>query len=401
VWKQWDKIRKGVNEFRSHYMAVKRMELTGNPSDEDMISAAMTRFCVANVCEAIRKDRAADEAKGKATKHKAKQVHCPWVPCWRVLRHVDKFSEAAGAAAADGGAAGAGSAGASPGGRSTSNSDEDGEDAGAGGYQSRSRGAKTAKREKAAGIQESRMFKASTDALSALAQATSECTTVAFFNSAEMRDTPESVAFRRAHARKLIAAAVLALSPPDTFSEASPPPASKGDAPAAGESTPSTPALTSSSTPLMPQAQEPPAGTAMVPASTPAASAPRGAPPVSAVKTTTATVSSPAASAAVSGAPGGAPPASAIETTTATVSSPAAWAAGSGAASRGRRSLSTKQAKAAAALAAGSKTLDDENDGIYVVPVFPVRDDGADCSEDRQDAEGDDSSDDVSNAEYQ
>jgi len=318
-----------------------------------------------------------------------------------VLRHVDKFSGAAGAAAADGGAACAGSAGGSPGGRSTSDSDEDGEDAGAGGYQSRPRGAKAAKRDKAAGIQESRMFKASTDALSALAQATSERTTVALFNSAEMRNTPEAVAFRRAHSCKLMAAASLALSPPDILSEASPQPASTGDAPAAGESTPSPPALTSSLTPRTPPAQEPPAGTAVVPASTPAASAPGGAPPASATKTKTATVFSPAPSAAGSGAPGGAPPASAVKTTTATVSSPAPSAAGSGAASRGRRSLSAKQAKAAAAIAAGSKTLDDENDGIYVVRVFSVRDDGADCSEDRQDAEGDDLSDDDSNAEYQ
>jgi len=245
------------------------------------------------------------------------------------------------------------------------------------------------------------MLKASTDALSALAQATSERTTAAFFNSAEMRDTPQGVAFRRAHARKLMAAAGLALSLPDTLSEASPPAASTRHAPAAGESTPSTPALTSSSTPRMPPELEPPAATAAVPASTPAASAPEGAPPASAVKTTTTTVSSPAASAAGSGAPGGAPPASAVKTTTATVSSPAASPAGSGAESRGRRSLSTKQAKAAAALAAGSKTLDDENDGIYVVAVFPVRDDGVDRSEDRQNAEGDDSSDVDSNAEYQ
>jgi len=101
-----------------------------------------------------------------------------------VLRHVDKFSGAAGAAAADGGAAGAGSAGGSPGGRSTSDSDEDGEDAGSGGYQSRPRGAKDSMLDKTTGIQESRMFEASTDALSALAQATSERTTVAFYNSA-------------------------------------------------------------------------------------------------------------------------------------------------------------------------------------------------------------------------
>jgi len=205
------------------------------------------------------------------------------------------------------------------------------------------------------------MLKASTDALSAQAQAAPERTTAAFFNSAEMRDTPEAVAFRRAHARKLMAAAGLVLSPPDTLSEASPPPASTGNAPSAGESTPSTPALTSTSTPRMPRAHEQAAGTAVVPASTPAVSA-----------------------------PGGARPASEVKTTTATVSSPAASAAGSGAAILGRRSLSRKQAKAAAALAAGSKTLDYENDGIYVVPVFPVHDDGADCTEGRQDAEGED-----------
>jgi len=81
VQKQWDKIRMGVNEFGSNYIAVMRMELTGNPSDEHMISAAMARFSVANVYEAIHKDRTADKAKGRATKRKAKQVHCPWVPC--------------------------------------------------------------------------------------------------------------------------------------------------------------------------------------------------------------------------------------------------------------------------------------------------------------------------------
>jgi len=81
VQKQWDMIHKGVNKFGSHYLAVKRMELTENPSEENMISAAMARFCDANVYEAMRKDRAADMAKGKKTKRKAKQVHCPWVPC--------------------------------------------------------------------------------------------------------------------------------------------------------------------------------------------------------------------------------------------------------------------------------------------------------------------------------
>jgi len=77
VQKQWDRIRKGVNEFGSHYLPVKRMELTGNPSEGERISAAMARFCGANVYEAMRKDRAADMAMGNTTERKAKQVHCP------------------------------------------------------------------------------------------------------------------------------------------------------------------------------------------------------------------------------------------------------------------------------------------------------------------------------------
>ena len=85
----------------------------------------------------------------------------------------------------------------------------------------------------------------------------------------------------------------------------------------------------------------------------------------------------------------------------ASTSAPPASADGSGAASRGRRSLMTKQAKAAAALAAASKTLDDETDGVYVVPVFNMRDSCAGHVEDKDEAEGDDSSDDKTNAEYQ
>ena len=193
--KQWGKIRKGVNEFGSHYLAVKHMKLTGNPSQEDMMSEAMARFCGANVHEAMRKDRVEDMAQGRTTKCTAKQELCPWVPCWRVLRHVDKFSGAAAAAAADGSAAGTRSSGGSPGGRSTSDSEEDAEDAGAGGYQSRPRSSKAAQRDKAEDIPASRMLKASTHAFSALARATSERTTVAFFFNAEMRDTSEAVAF--------------------------------------------------------------------------------------------------------------------------------------------------------------------------------------------------------------
>jgi len=65
-----------VSEFGSHYVAVKRLLLTGDPSDEDLISAAVARFCGLNIYEAMRKDRASDKAKGKTTKRKAKQTTC-------------------------------------------------------------------------------------------------------------------------------------------------------------------------------------------------------------------------------------------------------------------------------------------------------------------------------------
>jgi len=77
VQKQWDKIRRGVIEFGSHYLAVKRLSLTGNPSDEDLIRAAVARCFGLNISEAMRKDRTCDEAKGKTTERKAKQTTCP------------------------------------------------------------------------------------------------------------------------------------------------------------------------------------------------------------------------------------------------------------------------------------------------------------------------------------
>jgi len=225
------------------------------------------------------------------------------------------------------------------------------------------------------------MLKASTDVLSALARVTSERTTVAFVNSADMRDTPEAVSFRCAHARKLMAEAGLEVSPTGTLSSlaataAASTPATGADVPEQGGATPSTPTLTSTSTPRMPPAQSPAqapaAGASLVPASPPAANS-----------------------------TGPEPPERAVMQRAASTSAPPASADGSGAASRGRRSLVTTQSKAAAALSAASKKLDDDNDGIYVVPVFTTRDNGAGHTADKEEAEGDESIDDETNAEYQ
>jgi len=58
----------------------------------------------------------------------------------------------------------------------------------------------------------SRTLEDRSDALLALARATTERTTVAFFNTAEMRDTPKAIAFRKMHERKLMTAAGIDLS---------------------------------------------------------------------------------------------------------------------------------------------------------------------------------------------
>jgi len=88
-------------------------------------------------------------------------------------------------------------------------------------------------------------------------------------------------------------------------------------------------------------------------------------------------------------------------TTAASICAPPASDAGLGAARRSRRSLVTKQTDSAAAHAAASKTLDNENDCIFLLPVFTVRNIGAGNAEDKEDPDGDESSEDDRRAEYQ
>ena len=345
VQKQWDKIFKGANDFGSHYLTVKLVELTGNQSDEDLIRAAMARFRGTNVYEARCKDRAADVTKRKTAQRKANQVHCPWIRRWRVLWHVEKFSGAT-VAASEGRDAVTGSAAALPTAVARRATLTTMERTWGPGATSRARAAQ--RRPKVtADICASRMLKASTDALSALGQATSERATVAFLNRAEMRDTPEAIALRHAHARKLMAASALNVSPPVSLSSlagtaVASAPATGANVPAEGDRTLTAPALTSESTPRSPPAQAPDAEAALVPASTPAAS---GAGPDE--------------------------PEGARMTTAASTSAPPASAAGTGAASRGRPSLVTKHSHAAAALSVASKTLDEENHGIISCLFLP------------------------------
>lgn len=90
VTKTWQQIKKGASAFASHYLAVQRMRLTGNPTEGELIVAALARHEGKDVYEAIQAHRAASE-KGEATSGKrTKNSLQKWVPCWRELRGSDK-----------------------------------------------------------------------------------------------------------------------------------------------------------------------------------------------------------------------------------------------------------------------------------------------------------------------
>jgi len=297
------------------------------------------------------KDRASDKAKGNKKKRKAKQTTCPWVRCWRVLRHVDKFSGAAGAAAADGAAGGAGSSIASAGGLA-SPSDSDDQKNGppaAGAFQSLPHGSKAAKWEMGEDIRESRTLKDSSNALLALAPATTERTTVAFFNTSEMRGTLEAIAFRKMHAHKLMAAAGMNLSksPPAISSVPAGPAAAL--ATDAGSST--APAAVSEENTPPPVGNKPAAVESEVHAGSSTAPA-----AVSEVHPPPPVGNKPAAVES----DWQLPPACGVNTPEApATTAPVLKTKGRGTPSRGARSQVTKQAKATAALAAASTTLED------------------------------------------
>jgi len=92
--KQFKKIQKGVSLFTSHYLAVKNQHTMGNPTEEDLISGIVARYCSLDIYDGSRVDQEADMRANRSAKRKAKVAFCKFLPCWRVLRHSDKFSGA-------------------------------------------------------------------------------------------------------------------------------------------------------------------------------------------------------------------------------------------------------------------------------------------------------------------
>jgi len=87
-------------EFSSYYLKAKELKPTGNVSEEDLINMAVSLFCGESIYTRVRGDYARDLKNQTTKKRRAKQISCPYVPCWRKLRDELKFKAAAAACAA-------------------------------------------------------------------------------------------------------------------------------------------------------------------------------------------------------------------------------------------------------------------------------------------------------------
>jgi len=214
IEKQFKKIRKGLSTFTSNYMAVKSLQTTGNLTEEDIISGAVTRYCSLDIYRAIRKDGVQDKSKGKEETRKAKLAHFKWVACWRVLHTSDKFS-------------GAASTTEDLGVEEHHSSDEDGDSGSKGnprtpnkGYQRRPCGIKAADLIKTEDASTEKEVRASTAAVANLMEAQQEHTAICVFESPAIRNTPEAAKYRQAVLRQMMLSAGLAATPaPDAAPE--------------------------------------------------------------------------------------------------------------------------------------------------------------------------------------
>lgn len=65
VMQQWRNVSKETLIVAMHYRTVEKIELTGNLTEGDLISAAVGTYCGAGVNEAIREDREEDKQNGE------------------------------------------------------------------------------------------------------------------------------------------------------------------------------------------------------------------------------------------------------------------------------------------------------------------------------------------------
>jgi len=68
-----------VSARTPHYLAIKAMPTTGNPSKEDIVSGAVERYCSLDEYDAILADLNQNNVNDKKRQLKAKVQHCKCV----------------------------------------------------------------------------------------------------------------------------------------------------------------------------------------------------------------------------------------------------------------------------------------------------------------------------------
>lgn len=182
---------------------MQRLQLTGNPSKEAVIQSALAHSKGVDIYEAIRKHQARMEGtKAETGKRKYNPLE-KYVPCWKMLRNSDKWSGAAGLAAA-----GIGTRSGTEGSGTSEHEDPETDDptdgprtgGKVGGpprkFDPPTPGIKAAKRGRKPGIAAARDVRASTEALQAVADAAAERSAITLFNQANLCDTKEAKLFK-------------------------------------------------------------------------------------------------------------------------------------------------------------------------------------------------------------
>ncbi|GAB0490473.1 hypothetical protein MMPV_001710 [Pyropia vietnamensis] len=190
-------IRPQVNKLNESYVAVLHRKLTGAPTEEQLILAAVAHY---NGCDPYDGIRGTNP---DATK-------CDWVGCWRILRTCDKFSAAAGEAAVRARARATGATTARVAAEGHDSEEDDpvlGLRKRVGGFQERPIGNKAAKAAFRHDAELQREARANTAALRAIAKSAEDRSNIAFWSSPAAARLPEADQWYRMEARRRLAAA--------------------------------------------------------------------------------------------------------------------------------------------------------------------------------------------------
>jgi len=189
-------VFKNVQRFSSSMVAVGRRQMTGNLTDEDLIRMATAHFDAENLYEAVQVDDNDEEAPVLVVKKGGTRA-ADWVKCWKVMRKLDKFSGASGAAATA--AAARGRSPLPDGGVEDISDDESSSTVGRrrGLFQERPIGTKAAKAAASTDIAIQREAATTAAALKSLSETAIERADIDFWKAKDVRETGEAEQWRK------------------------------------------------------------------------------------------------------------------------------------------------------------------------------------------------------------